>query len=280
MGLLSNAAAMARGRVGAIFLAASLPLVPAYLVGGAILFVAFARATAEPDLPRGEALAERRALPPDAPAEERRDVLREASEPGAPRRPAVSFTVVAGLLFAGLVFLAGLFLAQAALLGIAAGACGGPSAACAAIGARFHALGPTLAATLTLVALGSVAAVLPGLLAAFAFSLAAAATMAEDVSGFPALHRSWQLMKRVWPSQLGLVLGAGALIVLLTQGLGRLLPGHAVLAHALLDAAVAAVVLPLPVFASAVLYLRARSAEEGKPVEDLLQYIRRTSEPG
>ena len=279
MGLLSNAAAMARGRVGAIFLAASLPLVPAYLVGGAILFVAFARATAEPDLPRGEALAKRRALPPDAPAEERRDVLREASEPGAPRRPAVSFTVVAGLLFAGLVFLAGLFLAQAALLRIAAAACG-PSAACAAIGARFHALGPTLAATLTLVALGSVAAVLPGLLAAFAFSLAAATTMAEDVSGFPALHRSWQLMKRVWPSQLGLVLGAGALIVLLTQGLGRLLPGHAVLAHALLDAAVAAVVLPLPVFASAVLYLRARSAEEGKPVEDLLQYIRRTSEPG
>ena len=279
MGLLSNAAAMARGRVGAIFLAASLPLVPAYLVGGAILFVAFARATAEPDLPRGEALAERRALPPDAPAEERRDVLREASEPGAPRRPAVSFTVVVGVLFAGLVFLAGLFLAQAVLLGIAAAACG-PSAACAAIGARFHALGPTLAATLTLVALGSVAAVLPGLLAAFAFSLAAAATMAEDVSGFPALHRSWQLMKRVWPSQLGLVLGAGALIVLLTQGLGRLLPGHAVLAHALLDAAVAAVVLPLPVFASAVLYLRARSAEEGKPVEDLLQYIRRTSEPG
>ena len=279
MDLLSNAAAMARGRVGAIFLAASLPLVPAYLVGGAILFVAFARATAEPDLPRGEALAERRALPPDAPAEERRDVLREASEPGAPRRPAVSFTVVAGLLFAGLFFLAGLFLAQAALLRIAAAACG-PSAACAAIGARFHALGPTLAATLTLVALGSVAAVLPGLLAAFAFSLAAATTMAEDVSGFPALHRSWQLMKRVWPSQLGLVLGAGALIVLLTQGLGRLLPGHAVLAHALLDAAVAAVVLPLPVFASAVLYLRARSAEEGKPVEDLLQYIRRTSEPG
>jgi hypothetical protein len=69
-------------------------------------------------------------------------------------------------------------------------------------------------------------------------------------------------------------------MVLLTQGLGRLLSGRAVVAHALLDAAVAAVVLPLPVFASAVLYLRARSAGEGKPVGDLLQYIRRTSEPG
>src|SRR5712671_269123 len=138
MGLLSDAAAMARGRAGAIFLTAALSLAPAYLVGGAIVFVAFARARAQPDLTRGEALAERRALPPDAPAEERRDLLREAREPGAPRRPAVSLTLVAGLLFGGLVFLAGLFLAQAALLGIAAGACGGPSAACAAIGARFQ----------------------------------------------------------------------------------------------------------------------------------------------
>jgi hypothetical protein len=53
-----------------------------------------------------------------------------------------------------------------------------------------------------------------------------------------------------------------------------------VVAPALLDAAVAAVVLPLPVFASAVLYLKARSAAEGKPVDELRQYILRTSEPG
>jgi hypothetical protein len=280
MGLLSDAAATARGRVGVIYLTAALSLVPAYLVGGAIVFVAVAHATAEPDLTRGEALAERRALPADAPAEERRDVLRQAaSEPGAPRRPAVSLTVAAGLLFGGLVFLAGLFLAQAALLGIAAGG-SGPSAAWAAVAARFHALGHTLAATLALVALGSMAAGVPGLFAAFAFSLAAAVAMAEDASGFPALHRSWQLIKGVWPSQLGLVLWASALVVLFTQGLGRLLPGRAVLAHALLDAAVAVVILPLPVFASAVLYLRAWSKAEGKPVEDLLQYIRRTSERG
>src|SRR3982074_611845 len=118
MGVLSDAAAMARGRAGAIFLTAALSLVPAYLVGGAIVFVAFARATAEPDLTRGEALAERRALPPHAPAEDRRGGPRAATrEPGAPRRPAVSLTLVAGLLFGGLAFLAGLFLAQAALLG-------------------------------------------------------------------------------------------------------------------------------------------------------------------
>jgi hypothetical protein len=279
MGLLSDAAAMARGRAGAIFLTAALSLVPAYLVGGAIVFVAFARASAEPDLPRGEALTERRALPPDAPAEQRRDVLREAREPGAPRRPAVSLTRVAGLLFGGLAFLAGLFLAQAALLGIAGGA-SGPGAAWAAVAARLHALGPTLAAGLALVALGSAAGGVPGLFAAFAFSLAGAVAIAENVSGFPALHRSWELIKRVWPAQLGLVLCATAVQVLLTQALGRLLPERVVLAHALLDAGVAAVVLPLPVFASAVLYLRGRSAAEGKPVEELRQYILRTSEPG
>src|SRR2546423_1225703 len=175
MGLLSDAAAMTGGRVRAIFLTAALSLVPAYLVGSAIVF---------------------------------------------------------------------------------------------------------LAAALAIVALGFAACVLPGLLAAFAFSLAAAAAMAEEVSGFAALHRSWQLIKCAWPSQLGLVLCSSALVVLLTQGLGRLLPGRAVLAHALLDAAVAAVILPLPVFASAVLYVKTRSAAEGRPVEDLRQYIRRTSEPG
>jgi hypothetical protein len=279
MGLLSDAAALARGRTAAIFLTAALPLVPAYLVGGSIIYLAVARATAEPDLPRGEALAERRTVPPDAPAEERRDLLREAQEPGAPRRPTISLTLVAGLVFGGLAFLAGLFLAQAALLAIACGAAG-PGAACASVGTRFHALGRTLAAVLALVALGCAAGGVPGLFAAFAFSLAGAVTVAETVSGFTALHRSWELLKQVWPAQLVLIVCATAVEVLLTQALGRLVPGHVVLPHALLDAAVAAIVLPLPVFASAVLYLRARSAAEGRPLEELLQYIRRTSAPG
>jgi hypothetical protein len=279
MGLLGSAAALARGRVAAIFLSAALPLVPAYLVGGAIIYLAVARATAEPDLPRGEAFAERHALPPDAPAEERRNLLREAQEPGAPRRPTISLTLVAGLVFGGLAFLAGLFLAQAALFAIACGAAG-PGSACASVAARFDALGRTLAAALALVALGCAAGGVPGVFAAFAFSLAGAVAMAEDIGGFPALHRSWELLKQVWPSQLALILFATAVEVLLTQALGRLLPEHVVLAHALLDAAVATIVLPLPVFASAVLYLRARSAVEGKPVEEVLQYIRRTSAPG
>ena len=79
---------------------------------------------------------------------------------------------------------------------------------------------------------------------------------------------------------IALMVGTTAAMVLLTQGLGRLFPAGAVIAHALHDAAIAAAVLPLPVFYSAVVYLRERSAAEGKPLEEIRQYIRRSSEPG
>src|SRR6059058_1850192 len=43
MGLLSDAAALARGRFVAVVLTAALPLVPAFLVAGGVVFVAAAR---------------------------------------------------------------------------------------------------------------------------------------------------------------------------------------------------------------------------------------------
>jgi hypothetical protein len=280
MGLLSDAGSMARGRAGAVFLTAALALVPAYLVGGAIVFLAGAQASAQrTGVTRGEAFAEHGgSLPPDATADQRRDRLLQAREPGAPRPRSASVALAAGLAIGALAVMAGLLFAQAALLAVAVGA-SRPSAAWAAVGARFGALWATAAAALAIVAAGLAACLLPGLFAAFAFSFAAAVAMAEGVSGFQALHRSWELFKRVWPAQVALVAGAAALVVLLTQALGRLLPGS-VLAHALLDAVVGALILPLPVFASAVLYLRARSAAEGKPIEELRQYILRSSAPG
>lgn len=278
MGLLSDAASILRGRAGAVFLTAALALVPAYLVGGAVVFLAAAQATAQRGgVTRGEAFAEHAGpLPPDATAEERRGRLMEAREPGAPRPRSASVALAAGLALASLVVMAGLLFAQAALLAVAAGA-SRPSAAWAAVSGRFRALWATAAASPAIVAAGLAACLAPGLFAAFAFSFSAAVAMAEGVSGFQALHRSWELIKRVWPLQLALVAGAAALVVLLTQALGRLLPAQSVLAHALLDAVVGALILPLPVFASAVLYLRARSAAEGKPLEELRQYIRRSS---
>src|SRR5690349_13071126 len=124
MGLLSDAAVRSRGRAGAIFLTAALALAPAYLVAGAIVFVAAAQADAQGGaVTRGEALAEHAGpLPPDATAEERRDRLLQAREPGAPRPRSASVALAAGLAVAGLVVMAGLLFAQAALLPVAAGA--------------------------------------------------------------------------------------------------------------------------------------------------------------
>jgi hypothetical protein len=186
---------------------------------------------------------------------------------------------VVGVLFASLVLIAGLFVAQAALVPFAAGT-PGTSAAWGALAARFHAVLATTGAALAIIGLGFAAGVLPGLFAAFAFSLAAPAAVAEGISGFSALHRSWALMKRAWPAQLGLFLLAAVPAVLLTQALGRLLPQSAVVVDALLDAVAVALVLPFPVFASVVLYLRTRAAVDDKRVEELRQYIRRISAPG
>ena len=96
---------------------------------------------------------------------------------------------------------------------------------------------------------------------------------AERIGGFAALHRSWALVRRALPAQLMLIVAAAVATVALTQGLGRLLPDRAVLAHALLDAAVAVLVVPLPAFASVVLYLRERALLEGRTIEELRQYI-------
>lgn len=281
MGLLSDAAAMERGRRATIFLTAALALVPAYFLAGAIAFLATAHASARMEsTPVGEAIAEKgRALPPDAAAEERRGALREAADPAAARRPQISLPVAAGLVVASLVVLAALFFAQAALLQVAAGA-SGPAAAWAAVGARFSALSATAAASLALIALGTLICLLPGLFAAFAFSLSGAVAAAEGASGFRALQRSWELVKRAWPGLTAIILGTAAVMVLLTQGLGRLVPAGAAIARALLDAGIAAAVLPLPVFASAVVYLRERSAAEGTPLQEIRQYIRRSSAPG
>src|SRR5215831_1117346 len=155
MGLFSDAAAMGRGRAGAILLTAALALVPAYFLAGGIAFVA-SKASAWMDLSTaaGPAADRSRALPPDAPAEDRRDVLRQTPDPGAPQRARLSVPLVAGLIVASLVVIAALFFAQAALLQIAAGA-PRPGAAWAAVGARFPALSATVAAALALVAFGT-----------------------------------------------------------------------------------------------------------------------------
>ena len=280
MGLLSDAAAMARGRLGAVVLTAALPLVPACLLAGGIMRVAAAHAQAQlGSETRGEAFAERsRELPPDAPVENKKDILLQAREPGAPRPRSISFALVAGSLFAVLALVAGVFVAQGMLLHLAVGGCE-TAHACGAIAARSRALASTTGAAVALTAIGFAACILPGLVTALMVSFAAPVAVAERRSGFSAVQRSWELMKRAWPAQLGLLFAGAVPLLLLTQGLGRMLPQRA-LPHVLLDAALAVVVLPLPTFASVVSYLRQRAAADGKQVDEVRQYILRMSAPG
>jgi len=286
VGLFAETARIFHGRAGGVFLSAALALAPAYLVGGGLIFLAARHVQAQRfGVSRTEAYAERtRDLPPDATADQRRDILRGAQEPGteesaAPRPVWTSLALIAGVLFAVLVVTAGLFLAQAGVVPLAGGSVG-PGGAWATVAARFPAVTATGGAALGIVAVGLAACILPGLFAAFAFSLAMPAAVAEGLSGFPALQRSWQLMKRAWPAQLGILFLSAVPLVLLTQGLGRLLPEGAILRHALLDAAIAAVLLPWPLALSVTVYLRARSAIDGTPLPELIQYIRRISAPG
>src|SRR5438105_3874059 len=185
MGLLNDAAAMARGRLAAIVFTAALPLVPACLVAGGIMRIA----------------------------------------------------------------------------------------------ARFPAVVTTTVAAVALVAIGFAACILPGVVTALMVSVAAPVAVVEGRSGFSAVQRSWWLMKRAWPAQLGLLLSGAVPLLLLSQGLGRMLPDRA-LPHALLDAGLTVVLLPLPTFASVVLYLRQRASTAGKSVSALCQYILRISAPG
>src|SRR5918912_1928918 len=97
MSLMSYTASLSRGRLLSIALTAALPLVPAFLVAGGTVFVAAARVDEQlGDATRGEAFAQRsRELPPDAPAEQRRDLLLQAREPGATRPLSATVTFAA-----------------------------------------------------------------------------------------------------------------------------------------------------------------------------------------
>jgi hypothetical protein len=282
MALLSDAAALARGRILAIALTAALPLAPAFLIAGGTVFVAaagvrqqFGAAFSNEAPPQRT----REAPPVDSPSAGSADFRLRARQPDAREPTFTSMTFVAGALFAALVVLAGLFLAQAALLHVAAGA-PDAAAAWACVAVCFRPLAAATGAALVATAVGSAACLVPGFAAALAFSLAAPVAAAERIGGFAALQRSWMLVRRVLPAQVMLIVAAAIATVALTQGLGRLLPERAVLAHALVDAGVAVVVLPLPAFVSVVLYLRERARLEGRTIEELRQYILRMSAPG
>ena len=223
--------------------------------------------------------AETAAASPEANVAEQRDVLRRAAgtPPAHPFRlrfgRGVAQAIAIGVLFAGVLF------AQAVLVPLAFGP-GGAASAWAAVGARFGPVCAAVCAGAVLVAIGILFLVVPGIVIAIVFFFAAPAALSEPKGGFAALQRSVRLFGRVWPELVALVFVTAGIDIGLHELAFRLLPTLRPIPAALVDAAISAVVLPFPLLLSAILYLRARSAADGVPIEELRQYMRRISAPG
>jgi hypothetical protein len=121
-------------------------------------------------------------------------------------------------------------------------------------------LGPLLGTALLaglLIAVGSVCFLVPGAVLAVGLAFAVPVVMAEGLSGSAALHRSWSLVKRVWPLVLLLlfVLAASSAVASL---LG-MLAGDGV-QHLVVAAGVRMIAWPLPLLALAAAYTKARTS--------------------
>jgi hypothetical protein len=286
IGVLGESFAAARRSPLSLLAAAALAIVPAHLVASAIDYVGAKGVEAGADPTRGEQVAQRRAeladkspISPETNAAERRDVLREAAgrPPAHPLRMRLGRGVAQALAIA--ILFAGILFAQATLAPLALRQC--DAGGCwAAVAVRLGSICAAAAAGAVLVGLGILALVVPGIVIAILFFLAAPAAVAEPIGGFAALQRSVRLFGRVWPELVALVFVTAGIDVGLHELVFRLIPPLAPIPAALVDAALGALILPFPLLLSSLLYLRARSAADGIPLDDLRQYMRRTSAPG
>jgi hypothetical protein len=222
-------------------------------------------------------------MPSDSSADARSDVLRAtaAARPESPARFTLrslpfTFASLAGVALAVAILIAGLYVAEAALLPVVAG-CSRPSEAWVIVARRFTPLLYTILAAVALVVVGLVCFVFPGAVLAFGFSLAAPVVLAEGSAGPSALQRSWDLMRRVWPRQLVIVVLAGIAVFAIRWLLGKYVPIHGLSGRILLNALVATLVLPFPIAASAMLYLAARRDVDGVDAEETCRSIRMLS---
>jgi len=287
-GIMAEAFAAVRRSPLAIFAASALAIMPAHLLASAVDYVGARGITAETPPTRSEQVRSRRAeladraapASPEANTAEQREVLRQASGTPPPTQPlrlrfgrGITQAIAIGILFAGLL------LAQAAIVPLAFGQ-GGAAAAWAAVGARFGSVCAAAFAGAALVAVGILCLVVPGIVIAIVFFFAAPAAVSEPNGGFAALQRSVRLFGRVWPELVALVFVTAGIDVGLHELVFRLFPTLRPIPAALVDAALSALVLPFPLLLSAILYLRARSAADGVPMEELRRYMRRISAPG
>ena len=267
--MLSRALALYRRHFGALVLTCAVALLPANLLAtGAVVFglaalgsggMAEARTHSQQIQEKQRSLRESPPQRTEDRDQRTQQLGREAFEGGtASDRMAVVrdlLPIAYATLIVAAVLLAGLFLAHGAatalVLELEDGRQAGPGQAWAAAATRIGALFGTALLGAALVALAALFFVLPGLLLAAGFSLAAPLVMREGISGRAALERSWQRLR----GHSGPALLMWALIVVfsvIASGLSALLPASP---WRLLAAALIRVVLyPLPIAGLVLLY--------------------------
>lgn len=166
--------------------------------------------------------------------------------------------VTLAALFALAILLAGLSLAHAAVVPVSMGTAKGPARAWALVASRLTALIWTGLQSVTLVALGMLFFVVPGVVLAVGFAFAMPVVMTEGLSGRKALERSWALSRGHRATLFGMLV----LIVFFTV-LGSLVSMLAPVGpwRAVVSGAVRLLTYPLPLVALVLLYAQARKLE-------------------
>jgi hypothetical protein len=236
---------------GALVLIGALAIAPAsLLVGGSLHAVV-------------PLLSDHGDAPPPKPALPQSDGARAQQQLGAPNnapaRPleAIRATLpfLYGTFFGVFLLSVGAWLAFAA---ISNAVFTGDFSAAHAWSRAFSRLGPlvwTILLSGATIALGSLCFLIPGAVMAVGLAFSVPAVMEEQIVGAAALHRSWQLVRAIWPKVLGLLLllaafsaAASAASMLAPAGPLRLL----------IATAIRAICWPLPLAGLALLYKSAR----------------------
>ena len=282
--MLSRALSLYCRHFAALVLTCAVALLPANLLAaGAVVFglatlgaggVAETRTHTQDVHEKQQELRESPPADPEAQQIRARQLGRQALEGGAAFDARQFLRSVLPVAYASAIIaallLAGLFFAHAAVvplvLDLEAGRRAGPAHAWAVVAPRMGALLATGLLGALLVAVGAVFFIVPGVLLAASFSLAAPIAVLEGVSGRAALERSWRLLRGHW----GRAAGLWALILVFWMAgwaVAALVPAGPL--RPLASALVRVLLYPLPLAGLVLLYR-----------EPETQYMRRSSAPG
>jgi len=282
--MLAEAFALYRRHFGALVLTCALALVPANLLAaGAVLFgiaslgsagVAEAQTTHAEQVQKKQRDLQERPPTSDADRDARvQQIGREALEGRSAFDVRTYFRNLIPIAYAtaiiAAILLAGLFLAHAALvplvLHLERGKRTGPAHAWAVVASRLGALLWTGMLAAALVALGALFFIVPGVVLAAGFSLAAPIVVVERISGRAALERSWALLRCHWGETLLLWILILAFTVLASAASARAPAGPW---RPIISTVLRMVLYPLPLTGLVLLYCRSLNTSAGSRLRD------------